>query len=673
MTDSQVVLNRLQAWARAVARKLSGIQLYVFGSLIYRDGNQFLRNSSDVDLVLILPEDLVDAASRTIWLAEFLKEKIAVESELCRLLLRERIDIDKAICSVVAITKLEVRADIHKDGSSAVFSENQFLNLLTGERSQGLPGAGQRPIHERLVLGPLRYTQKIRNIYLAVSANGTPAMAQYEGDDPAPKDAMRNAAMVNRLLITGDAESGTEYDTQKGLDLLSYHLFLRREQSQLWEGVHDKLSRRRGARGEKSPLTTTDQLLIAESVFDLAAEAASEPVNGMTRGYEVTLPSVAAYHLSKLYLQEPILDSMQIATMEQISVDLVRRGWRLDDKLEKGQGCTNPAFNRDLVTKPPFIRLRLLQERWAAYEHYSEDLRIFTLAKAREISGDFFNDKKIRLASDFIGNGAVAIQQTDYLSSLMTDQLAWYRVRSKKLSGDGTATPERVLWDGMTPFIQDEAVAPTSRLKGLGEASISNQLGASTLAFSSDGHLMIVYQSDKNLQSANFLAPSGSGSLDWADMAASNAPDLLSLVRYGAERELREECALDDDGSGRQRISSKVMVTGFVRMLHRAGKPEFFCLGRISAPSYEIFQRRPERYVECVLCADVECVSWRVSRPKDEILRVCRAYLEKRFSDSVIRIPLSYPLEHALMLLIEACQDNDAAAFLDDFMLDEFE
>jgi hypothetical protein len=380
---------------------------------------------------------------------------------------------------------------------------------------------------------------------------------------------------------------------------------------------------------------------------------------------EMTLPTTAD-RIAERYIPEPVPDSIRI--VEQISADLLQHGWRLDT-MEKGQGCTNLAFNLELVTTPPFIPLRHLQGRWAAHELYPDNLRIVALAKAYEKSRYIFNAGKIRLASDFIGSDTadVAIQETDYLSSLMTDQLAWVRIRSKKLSVDGTA-PEEVLWDGRIAFIKDKDVAPTSRLKGLGEASISNQLGGSTLAFSSDGHLMIVAQNDRNVQSVNMLAPSGSGSLDWSDVAASNAPDLLSLVGYGAERELREECALDDDGSGRQLISSKVMVTGFVRMLHRAGKPEFFCLGRIAAPSDEICNRRPERYVERVLRADVESANWRAGRPKDEILRVCQDYLDKAFFYRGDRIPLSYPLEHALKLLIEACRDDGAAAVLDRFM-----
>jgi hypothetical protein len=253
----------------------------------------------------------------------------------------------------------------------------------------------------------------------------------------------------------------------------------------------------------------------------------------------------------------------------------------------------------------------------------------------------------------------------------MTDQLAWRCVRSKRLSPNGIG-PEHVLWDGTSAFIEADSTGSAIRLKGLGEATISNQLGASTLAFSSDGHLMMVYQNKKNQQSEDMLAPSGSGSLDWADISASGASDLLSLIAYGAERELREECALDEhkDERGRHwtRLSSKVIVTGFARMLHRGGKPEFFCLGRIAATSKDICARDPERYVEYVIAAPVECANWSTGRATEEISRVCRDYLSKAFKHLDVRIPLSYPLEHALRLLVELCEDERAAPCLDRFM-----
>jgi hypothetical protein len=185
---------------------------------------------------------------------------------------------------------------------------------------------------------------------------------------------------------------------------------------------------------------------------------------------------------------------------------------------------------------------------------------------------------------------------------------------------------------------------------------------------------MIVYQNRRNQHSQDMLAPSGSGSLDWEDLSSSNAADILSLVLYGAERELREECSLDEytDDHGRRwpSIDSKVIVMGFARMLHRAGKPEFFCLGYIAETSDRIIERRPERYVEYVMPAPVEPARWSAGRPRDEIARVCKDYLGKTFNIEGIQIAKSYPVEHALMLLVELCEEPRTAGVLDRFIGD---
>jgi hypothetical protein len=360
---------------------------------------------------------------------------------------------------------------------------------------------------------------------------------------------------------------------------------------------------------------------------------------------------------SGLYTRDPLPEPTRTRMIEKVGAGLHQEGWELD-VMQKGQGVTHPAFNRELVIKQPKIRLRCLQESWDALDRYHEDLLRFVLADKR---GDARNDKKIRVASDFIGRSSVDIQETNYFSSLMTDQLAWERVRSNALQKDGM-TPELILWPGTAAFIGKDG-----KLKRLGEASISNQLSASTLAFTTDGHLMIVYQNRHNRQSAHMLAPSGSGSLDWADITDCKASDLLTLVQYGAKRELDEECALDDDGGQRPRIGSSVMVTGFVRMLHRAGKPEFYCLGWIDAPAHVVRDRRPERYVERVLDT-ATYANWDIDRPRDGIRKVCRSYLDT-VSQSGVHIPLSFPLEHSLRLLVAACDDSEVASVVDNFVL----
>jgi hypothetical protein len=374
------------------------------------------------------------------------------------------------------------------------------------------------------------------------------------------------------------------------------------------------------------------------------------------------------------YEREAMPDTLRVSITQRIETDLGERGWRLD-RMTRGQGCINPAFNKELLVNPPVISLRVLNNIWAAEDLFHKDLRPFVIADARKKSkGDLFNDEKIRLASDFIeaDSRQCVIQRTNYLSSLMTDQLGWDRVRSAKVAAVGM-TPQLVIWDWASAFVDDRPARTASRLKAFSETSISNQIGGSTLAFSSDGHLMIVYQNAANQQSARLLAPSGSGSFDWEDVNESNASDLLSLVRFGAQRELREECALDDDNGARAAIGSEVVVFGFARMLHRAGKPEFFCLGKINATATEICDRKPERYVECVLRSDVQHANFRTGKPSAEIRKVCSDYLDNRIDEHGEHIPLSYPLEHALVLLIEVCDETESAGVIDRFMLKQID
>jgi hypothetical protein len=163
-------------------------------------------------------------------------------------------------------------------------------------------------------------------------------------------------------------------------------------------------------------------------------------IQSISGGPEMGLPANADY-IADLYTSDEIPEATREAAIERISSDLSRRGWSFD-RMAKGTptwGCTCPAFNLKLIVDRPIIDLHPLPGRWLAYEHRPENLRIYVLAQARKKGGDFHNDKKIRVASDFVGNNAtfVEIQETDYLSSAMTDQLRWARIRSKKVSAEG--------------------------------------------------------------------------------------------------------------------------------------------------------------------------------------------------------------------------------------------
>jgi hypothetical protein len=279
----------LERWAKAISEELAPAGVFVFGSLIYRGGEQF-GDKSDVDLVVIMPE-VPDAVDRAEWVERLLARKIELENLLGRLLRRDRKEL---ICSVVAATALEVAADAHKDGAPNFFAANAFYDLVAGKLIDGLPGAGSRAIAERLILGCVRFAQKQRNAYLGVNALGDETLKPFEdGDDPAPKPIMRHAAMVQYLEDDGDADPGAEYDVNIGADFLT--VMLRDRRVRLGDLGRRYAIRRRG-RGEPGPLTSRDQLILSELILDAAiqleakaAAVATEPKRASLKGEHSTV------------------------------------------------------------------------------------------------------------------------------------------------------------------------------------------------------------------------------------------------------------------------------------------------------------------------------------------------------------------------------------------------
>lgn len=265
----QELRELLANWSHSVASDIGTDGIYLFGSLVYRDGAQFVEGS-DIDLVILFPNGTREAVARTAWLEKLLERKLCLEKQLAEKLNRPT-DSD-VICSVVVPTNLEVGADIHKDGAEGFFTSNRFISLLNNSVSDKFPGAGAQPIGDRLIRQCFRFAQKKRNSFLAVAADGRTKMSSFEGTDPLPKDVMRHAAMAARLR-NASAPVGAEYDTQAGLDFLTHYLYDARKRDALYTPLHDWVSIRRGARGRADPLGPRDALFMAEIIWDLAADA----------------------------------------------------------------------------------------------------------------------------------------------------------------------------------------------------------------------------------------------------------------------------------------------------------------------------------------------------------------------------------------------------------------
>ncbi len=189
-----------------------------------------------------------------------------------------------------------------------------------------------------------------------------------------------------------------------------------------------------------------------------------------------------------------------------------------------------------------------------------------------------FNSRKVRLATDLTprqleSGRPIRLERTTYFASEVTNELTGQRVAARNT--DSLAYDGRIL------------VLNNGILMDLAESPVSNHIGVSTIAVTSEGSLVLPIQSRESAQSAGLGAPSGSGSVDLAD--AKGARHLRQLLARAMERELAEECGLHHAD-----IRS-TSVTGFARLLHRGGKPEFFGVSVLNVPFNEIALTRQER------------------------------------------------------------------------------
>jgi hypothetical protein len=189
-----------------------------------------------------------------------------------------------------------------------------------------------------------------------------------------------------------------------------------------------------------------------------------------------------------------------------------------------------------------------------------------------------FNGKKVRLVVEPLLNNegllaATHIQPTHYFDTLKTNDALNISIRY--------GANQSKVFDGHEFCFPDNVVRECS------VSDCANQIGMSTIAFTSDGYLVIVGQSEPNAFSKKLWAPSGSGSADWKDVRTFK--DLQQFVKFAARRELTEECGWS--------VSDVAWIRtfGYGRLLHRGGLPQFFCLARLNCPYSKVKRTRPEK------------------------------------------------------------------------------
>jgi hypothetical protein len=396
--------------------------------------------------------------------------------------------------------------------------------------------------------------------------------------------------------------------------------------------------------------------------------------------------AVAVVHILNIKLNFDSLRDLEVTPIDRSTQEgifiavregLIGNGSRLDI-CANGSGATNPAVNKILLTNRPALTFAESTGQWLAYDekdHSSNQLKEFVLDDATHKGRRVSNDSKIRLETDITaiaGNmftGPYELKKTDYLSGLMTNDIAW--AIACRTNRPTMVEPQDIASGGIERFLEltvENNKLLNARLKDLRESDMSNQIGVSTLAFSSKGHLMIVLQRHEAVQSGGLDAPSGSGSLDWSDIVAcrKNSPNcnLIDLIEFGAKRELMEECGLKED-------ECDVRLFAYTRAVHRGGKPEFYCIGRIYLDSLSITRRSDrEFYTRDVSMLGSGRISASVSI-EQKLGVLFRSLAVEGYDTTALarRARMSFPLEHAGKLLVEACADKESLEAITTFLL----
>ncbi|MFU8872839.1 hypothetical protein [Micromonospora sp. SL4-19] len=183
------------------------------------------------------------------------------------------------------------------------------------------------------------------------------------------------------------------------------------------------------------------------------------------------------------------------------------------------------------------------------------------------------------------------------------------------------------------------------RLRTFKRSRLANTVGVSTLAFTTDGQLLLVAQTKDNVGSPGLIAPSGSGALEPRDVPRDHSRlTVEEIIVNGAVRELQEECNLKPGEVGESR------VVGHGRWISRGAMPEFCAVTLLKLTSDQALDRairRVERpYVDEVMAVNLAPLAqWDPGRPLDIL-------------PDDARHAASWPLAFGLACLAECMNDE---------------
>lgn len=203
-----------------------------------------------------------------------------------------------------------------------------------------------------------------------------------------------------------------------------------------------------------------------------------------------------------------------------------------------------------------------------------------------------YNSRLLRQASHLEPGGKkVMLQPAKYFAGQCSHEIVYKEFILPGGIGKGFAGKE-LLCDG------------NKRLIDLDYSMSANFLGASTIVITRDKRIIIGKQAQYSVANKGRFAPSGSGSVDYADIKkarkyfARKTDDrdhkltFNEILEFAMVREFCEECAYDLKNSMK---TMKTRIIGYTRLIERGGKPDYFGLSYIDEDSAVIGKKIEKR------------------------------------------------------------------------------
>lgn len=261
------IVNQIKDWGKKVVNDIEVGEMYLFGSITYREGLNFTPETSDIDLIIKIPNDIKSPIERRNWIRRLKKHK--EELELSLMLALRKKETDKQIISIIPVTDIEVELNIHKSGARDFFTRNKFTNVENGKEIIGIPINNNHFLSNELLIQTIENIQGKRNIYLKNSVTKDFNALLWKGDDILPKELLRDAAKIDSItrnfLVPGD-----EFNINFGSNYLVGKLRDAIDINDEYASIYDWVTVKSGGRGTKKneELNGESHLLLYELLYN---------------------------------------------------------------------------------------------------------------------------------------------------------------------------------------------------------------------------------------------------------------------------------------------------------------------------------------------------------------------------------------------------------------------